>query len=293
MNPPANQLLTPILLKTTDDLPWPEEQRVFHLVTSNGLFLCRNHPFFTSSVPVDRWPSELAAHAPFLRLRYPRLRQRAFERIVGFFAVIGETFGAEAAVLLAWDPVGRCIELIVPEQRSLVSSGWGGRCYPLSVEYDMPPLPEGWMWIGDAHSHADEAAYASAQDASDERHRPGLHIVVGRICDEPPEFHIEVTVDGMRFRVKRLETVVEGYERRRVAEVPSEWIEKVEVRRWTSEHGYVRIHPPDDPMVGHASCLPNERLSAGSANGPASPAGAGKMPGLPCPAPVSETKSQS
>ena len=244
MNPPPNKLLTPILLKTADDMPWPEDESVFQLVTSDGLYLCRNHPFFTSSVPVDRWPPELASHAPFLRLRYPRLPQRVFERIVGFFAVIGETFGAEAAVLLAWDPASRCIEVIVPEQRSLVSSGWSGQCYPLSVEYDMPPLPEGWMWIGDAHSHVDEPAYASTMDEKDEHHRPGLHIVVGKIFGEP-EFHVEVTVDGMRFRVKRLETVVEGYERRRVAEVPSAWIEKVEVRRWNSEHGYVRIHPPE------------------------------------------------
>lgn len=251
MNTSSGKLLTPILLKTSDDMPWPEEESVFQLVTSNGLYLCRNHPFFTSSVPVDCWPPELASHAPFLRLRYPRLPQRTFECIVGFFAVIGETFGAEAAVLLAWDPAQQRMEVIVPEQRSLVSSGWSGRSYPLSVEYDMPPLPAGWMWIGDAHSHADEAAYASAQDTSDERHRPGLHIVVGRICSEPPEFHVEVTVDGMRFRVKRLETVVEGYERRRVDEVPPEWIEKVEVRRWTSEHGYVRIHPPGGEPKGN------------------------------------------
>jgi hypothetical protein len=291
MHPSPNNLLTPILLKTSDDMPWPEEENVFHLVTSNGLYLCRNHPFFTSSVPVDRWPPELASHSPFLRLRYPRLPQRVFERIVGFFAVIGETFGAEAAVLLAWDPARRSIEVVVPEQRSLVSSGWSGRCYPLSVEYDMPPLPQGWMWIGDAHAHADEPAYASAQDTTDEKHRPGLHIVVGRIFSEPPEFHLEVTVDGMRFRVKRLETVVEGYDRRRVSEVPSEWIERVEVRRWTSEHGYVRIHPPNTLKVGQASRLPGERVSASDAS--ASETRAGGTPALPCPAPVSETKSPS
>ena len=242
MNPSESKLLTPILLKATDDMPWPENESVFHLVTSSGLFLCRNHPFFTSSVPVDRWPPELAAHAPFMHLRYPRLPQRVFERIVGFFAMIGENFGAEAAVLLAWDPTRGAIEVIVPEQRSLVSSSWSGRCYPLSVEYDMPPLPEGWMWIGDIHSHVDEPAHASTMDEKDEHHRPGLHIVVGRLFSEV-EFHIVVTVDGMRFRVKRLETVVEGYERRRVDEVPLEWIQKVEVRHWTSQHGYVRIHP--------------------------------------------------
>jgi hypothetical protein len=253
MNPPAPKLLTPILLKTSDEMPWPEEESVFHLVTANGLFLCRNHRFFTSSVPVDRWPPELAAHTPFLRLRYPRLPQRLFERIIGFFAVIGETFGAEAVALLAWNETDSRVEVVVPRQRSLVSSGWNGRSYPLSVEYEVLPLPEGWVWIGDAHSHADEPAFASAQDERDELHRPGLHLVVGRICDEPPEFHLEATVDGTRFRIKSLEALVEGYKRRRTAEVPSAWIENVEVRRWAGEHGYVRIHPPDEVKAGQES----------------------------------------
>jgi PRTRC genetic system protein A len=249
MNPPSNKLLTPILLKTEEDTPWPDDESVFYLLTANGLYLCRNHPFFTSSVPVSQWPQELAEHAPFLRLRYPRIPQRRFEQIVGFFAIIGESFGAEAAVLLAWDKVRRRFEIIVPPQRSRVSRGWGGQCYPLSVEYDMPPLPEDWIWLGDIHSHADEPAFASFTDEKDEQHRPGLHIVVGRILSEPPQFHIEAIVDGMRFRVKNTETVLEGYERRRVSEVPGEWIDQVEVRRWTNSLGYVRIHPGGDPVA--------------------------------------------
>lgn len=259
MNPPPNKLLTPILLKTSDDMPWPEEESVFQLVTADGLFLCRNHKFFTSSVPTDHWSPELGAHAPFLRLRYPRLSQRMFERVVGFFAVIAESFGAEAAALLAWNERDQRVEVVVPRQRSLISSAWNGRSYPLSVEYDVPALPEGWMWIGDVHSHGPEDAYASAQDARDELHRPGIHLVVGRLCDagEPPAWCLEAQVDRTRFRIKQLETVVEGYERRRIAEVPTEWLAQVEVRRWTSQQGSVRIHPADEPKeAGETPALP-------------------------------------
>jgi len=112
MNQPVPKLLTPILLKTTQELSWPENESVFHLLTANGLFLCRNHPFFASSVPVSEWPQELAEHAPFLQLRYPRLPRRLLEQLVGFFAILGETFGAEAAALLAWDPEQRRVEVI-------------------------------------------------------------------------------------------------------------------------------------------------------------------------------------
>ena len=244
MNTPQHPLLTPILLKTGKS-PWPEDETVFYLLTASGLFLCRNHPFFTSSVPVRQWPQELAPHEPFVRLRYPRIPQRLFERIIGFFAVIGENFGAEAAVLLAWNHDRHCYEVVVPRQRSLVSSTWNGRCYPLSVEYDVPPLPSGCTWLGDVHSHVDEPAFASAMDENDERHRPGLHIVVGRISQEPPELHLEASVDGMRFRISQPESVLEGYRKRRSAEVPTAWLDQVEVRRWTSQFGYRRIHPPN------------------------------------------------
>jgi hypothetical protein len=237
----ATPLLTPILLKTAEDMPWPEDQSVFHLVTADGLYLCRNHEFFVSSVSTDQFPQELAGHRAFLRLRYPRLPQRTFEQIVGFFSLIGESFGAEAAVLLAWNPAQTQIEILVPPQRSLVSSGWGGQYYPLSVDYEMPALPAGWRWIGDMHSHADEAAYSSYMDEKDERHRPGLHIVVGRVSQEPPEFHAEVVIDGTRFRIPDLESVVEGYAHRRTSEVPADWIDNVRVFRWGANGTHVAV----------------------------------------------------
>lgn len=247
MNPPEPKLLTPVFLKTDEETPWPEDQSVFHLVTADGLYLCRNHEFFVSSVPTTQWPQELAGHAPFLRLKYPKIPQRTFEQIIGFFGVFGETYSAEAAALLAWNANDRRLEVVIPTQRSLVSSGWSGKSYPLSVEYDMPPLPPGWRWLGDLHSHGPEPSYASAMDEKDERHRPGLHIVVGRIHEEPPEFHIEAVIDGVRFRVRSLETVVEGYHRRRVAEVPPNWIDRVEVLKWATHGAKIRIHPPDAP----------------------------------------------
>jgi hypothetical protein len=70
-------------------------------------------------------------------------------------------------------------------------------------------------------------AYASATDREDEVHRPGLHLVVGRLYQEPPEFHAELTVDGQRFHIGDLSQVMEKYQCRRPAEVPADWIKKV------------------------------------------------------------------
>ena len=225
-------LLTPIYLKLSAEMPWPEAEKVFYLLAGDGLFLCRNHPFFRSSVRAPKAPAELAAHDPFLKLSYPKLPQRLLEKVVGFFARIGLRYGAEAAVLLAWNRTAQRVEVIVPEQHSIVSVGWQGRCHPIEVRYAVPPLPSHVLIIGDIHCHVHGPAYASVMDKNDELHRPGLHIVVGRIGEEPPEFHIEATVDGTRFAVKDPSLVLAGYERRRLHEVPQDWLGKVTVKSW-------------------------------------------------------------
>lgn len=227
------KLFTPFYAKLSADMPWPEQEKVFYLLTRDGCFLCRNHLFFRSSVAVERLPSELAPHDSFLRLSYPRLAQRQFERIIGFFDLIGERHGAEAAALLVWNTKSRAVEVIVPPQTSVVSSSWSGRPFPIEVHYEVPPLSPHLMLVGDIHSHVDGAAFASFTDRDDETHRPGLHIVVGRISEEPPEFHVAAVVDGMRFRVKSLFTVVQGYSRRRIREVPQAWLDQVKVTTWS------------------------------------------------------------
>ena len=226
-------LHTPVYLKTSEDMPLPEEEPVYYLLSRDGLFLCRNHDFFQSSVPVEHWPSELAGHDRFFKIKYPKLPRRLLERVVGFFAVIGERYQSEAAVLLAWDPANQRIETLVPDQCGIVGTNFGGEPYPISLDYELPLLPSQWTLIGDIHSHVDGPAYSSFVDQRDEAHRPGLHLVVGRIDLEPPEFHCEISIDGARFPVRNLDTVLAGYHRRK-NEVPQAWLDKVNVKTWNS-----------------------------------------------------------
>ncbi len=225
-------MLTPLYLKTRSDMPWPEDEPVFYLLTADGLFLCRNHRTFRSSVPAPRGPSELAPHEPFLRLRFPKIPRALLETVVGFFARVGEEFGAEAGALIVWDETAgesgevRCI---VPNQIATVRISGSGWLVPESLIYDTPTsLPAGVTVIGDIHSHVDLPAYASNTDQQDEVHRAGLHVVVGRIRSEPPEFHCEFVVDGARFRVEP-KMAFAGYRRRR-DDMPTDWLDRVDVR---------------------------------------------------------------
>ncbi len=233
LNPTDGRLQTPIYLKTDADMALPSDLPAFHVLTGTGLFLCRNHPFFRSCVPAPDWPSELASHRPSLELHYPKLPRSLLETVVGFFDVVGQRLGSEAAVLLAWNAQSQSLEAHVPEQCGVVGSTWQGRPYPLSLEYQSVALSPHQTLIGDIHSHVDMPAFASGMDKEDELHRPGLHLIVGRLYLEPPEWHCEISIDGHRFPIRELSQIVEGYRRRRPDKVPAAWLEKVRTRHWS------------------------------------------------------------
>jgi proteasome lid subunit RPN8/RPN11 len=224
---------TPVLVKSTPDIPWPEGERVFYLVGREGLFICRNGEFFRSCVPAARGPSALASQAPFLTPRFPPIPRSLFERVVGFFDRIAELHGSEAAAMLVWDRRAERVRLVVPEQTATVYRAWDGYRSAIGVHY-LPPtdLPVDWIPFGDVHSHVHMAAYASGTDVADETHAAGLHIVVGRIQKEPPEIHVEAVVDGTRFHLDVRDVIVDYRKRRR--NVPQEWIDRVTLEEQAS-----------------------------------------------------------
>ncbi len=221
---------TPLLLAKDSAFTWPEHERHFTLIARDGLFTCRNHELFTSCVRAERGPGQLEAQHEFLEPRFPMLPRALFERSVGFFAEIARRHGAEAAALLYWDRAQRRVQLHIPEQTATVTRYSDGYTSPIGVHYTPPTdLPEAWVPFGDIHCHVHYSAYASATDKDDELHSTGLHIVVGRIREEPPDVHVEAVVDGRRFRLEARQ-VIEGY-RARDHETPQAWLDQVSIEQ--------------------------------------------------------------
>jgi hypothetical protein len=217
----------PLYLKTDEAMPRPADPE-FYWLTQDGPFLCRNHPFFASDVPARRPVRALAAHEPRCVVRYPKVKASTLEFIVGFFDRVYALHGSEAVVLLLWDLDARRYRLLVPEQEATVREGWSGRRSPEDVRYTVPLPPPRHLLVGDIHSHGNLAAFASWTDETDERYRDGVHGVVGRIESEPPEFHLELSVDGYRFTLEP-DQLFEGYTRRRRF-VPRQWLDRVQVQ---------------------------------------------------------------
>ena len=234
MSQSKTSLLTPIYIKPRADTAWPEDS-VFYMLTGSGLFLCRNNQFYQSAVPPPRAPAERAKQQSFLAVRYPKVSRRLMEYIVGYFDCVADTHGTEAAVLLAFNKATGRVQIVVPDQVATVSRNGWGTVFPVGVEYEIPAnLSPELTLIGDVHSHVDSAAYASYIDKHDETYRPGLHIVVGRLNREPPEFHIEAVTDGTRFTVEP-EMVLGGYCQRRT-DIPEAWMDKITVETWAQRY---------------------------------------------------------
>ena len=227
MTDTTRRLLSSIYLKTDADGAVPRDEACYYLLSRSGLFIGRNQALMRSLVPAPDWPRELGAQEPFLQLTYPLVPADLLADIVGFFWTVADRHGAEAAVLLGYD--GSTITPIVPDQTGTIGRGYRGRPYPIGLHYDIPVELNGLRIIGDFHSHVFEAAYASSVDMQDERHRPGLHVVAGRLDHDPPDWHIEYVVDGTRFSIDP-DTVLDldGYNGRTVPTNPA-WMDRLKV----------------------------------------------------------------
>lgn len=220
-------LSVPIYLKRDkEEFKWPTH-KLFYILAGNGYFICRNHPFYQSCVKLtEHGHPDLEDQEEFLDHSYPKLSQAMMEDIVGFFGAVEKEHSAEAYVLLGYDLHEKEITMLVPEQEVSMAS----------AEYKLPNYPDNWILIGDVHSHERMSAYSSFTDQKDEAKRSGLHMVVGKVHQEPPEFHVEIVVDGARFKLKDPLSIIEGYKHRNT-EIPEDWMKKVTRKKYTWSSG--------------------------------------------------------
>lgn len=227
---------TSIYIKRDETFTWPSEEKFFYILAEGGLYLCRNHPFFSSCVKVKEGPRELVSQKEFVRLKYPKIPKTLIERVVGFFRLVADKQNSESAAIWVWNRVTNQVEVIIPEQKAYNSgsSPQSPHGWPMDVKYEMPTLTPDQVYMGDIHCHVDMSAFASGTDESDEVHRPGIHIIVGHIYTQPT-FYCDAVVDGERFQVEDFNLIWEGFEKPDTASVPPEWVERVKLATYKYE----------------------------------------------------------
>ena len=211
-------------------LPPLADGELRYVVAANGLFLERATPMYETSCRVERCAAGLARHEHRCRLRCPALPATLACEMLDFFRWAYSWHGGEAVLVLLHDPTRQVYRWHCPPQRVEVYETWSGSWYAAGeIEYTDPvELPRGFVVFGDAHSHASMGAQPSVTDHNDERHKDGLHIIVGHLHRRDVELSLDFVMDGRRFRVDP-SSILPELQEDRDGSFPEQWRDRVEI----------------------------------------------------------------
>ena len=225
----ASAPVFPLVVK--DDAFEPPAAPTYYLVAADGMYLHRETPLFTATVPVDGGVPGLRPHEARLELHLPRLPTPVLERAVSFFQAVYERWQGEAILILFYAPPadgrGWRFALGAPPQllRGRFESGRFRADLRLDYGACPRPAPE-FLKLGTFHSHACVAPGHSTTDEHDELYEAGLHLTAGWVNTARPGFSAAFVVGRTRFSVRPDDILPPFRTRRRF---PASWLEQVTV----------------------------------------------------------------
>ena len=212
--------MIPVYMKTgAAEEPSPT---IYYLLARNGVFLVKKTALFSAATRVDTLVG-FEPHQEALDLGVPRVPRRILEAAYGFFLEVYQRWEGEAIALLYYSPQARKFQIAIPPQslyRYRTVRGWRTES---RLTYGTFPRPEGFLKLGDIHSHADMPAFFSATDDRDDS-EDGLRIVLGQIDRRPPDIAVSFVTGGARFYLQREEACEPFTE---AAPPPPHWMEQV------------------------------------------------------------------
>lgn len=216
----------PLILKDghTDEPDSP----IYYEVAANGIFEVRETEMFRSVTRVSHDVPGLQAGKEDLVVTAPRLPAALMEDVVAFFGAVYRSCKGEGIVVLFYNTHEQRYHVEVPEQTIPVYKPFGRPWTTyLEVRYDRVDRPDGFVRCGTIHSHADQAAYASHTDCTDEKHQDGLHAVVGDLHRADLSLTAAFTAAGHRFPMTTYD-LIEPFDMDSAGrDTRQEWLERV------------------------------------------------------------------
>lgn len=236
--------MIPVFLQTPEFSEPPDP--VYHLVAANGTFLVNKTALFTSVTAAHRVPG-LEPRVPSLDLYMPRVPRLIMERLYGFFRAIYEQVDGEAVAFIYHAPATGAFRIAIPPQTLYRTYAFGRWRTEKRVSYGFIPRADGFVKLGDAHSHCDQVAAFSCTDDRDDT-QDGLRIVLGSLHRRPPDVGVSFVANGNRFTLSS-ETILEDF--RVPLTPPRAWLDRVVVRMNGRYLGY-RYGASPDPAIPRA-----------------------------------------
>lgn len=215
-----------------------------YVLASNGAYLERRTPMFTTSARVKGDVPGLAEHYQYCLLACGKINRAMHGAMLAFFAHAHRLHGGEAALILLYDVDRRRFRWFCPEQtvEMYQSGGRWWACDTIRFEHPLD-LPDGYVLFGDAHLHPG-SPYPSAVDAGDDQ--DGLHIIVGRVGAQT-RYHVDFVMDGVRFAVRE-SLIFEDPECQPWSHAPEGWLQRIRLvaypphNTWTADAKTAKDH---------------------------------------------------
>lgn len=195
------------LYLNTPGLHQPAEG-IYYVVAANGVFLVNRTSLFASVTPARSLPG-LQPCEPSLQLFIPRVPARVMDELWGFFQAVYRRWDGEAVAFLFYAPARRTFRVAVPPQTLVRYRSFGHWYTERRVTYATLPRPDGFIKLGDAHSHPEMPAFVSSTDDRDDQ-QDGLRIVLGNLHRPRPDVHVSFVAHATRFPL-RPEDVLEDF----------------------------------------------------------------------------------
>lgn len=193
--------MLPIHMVQTEEQFKAIEDNYCYLIGSNGIFLRKRNMVFecthelSSSNEDKKQVAGLLKIEPHAKLLIPRFTAPFIKEVVDFFYWCYEEHKSEGFVYLYYNQTNeKNPYLVIPAEQTVTGA---------SVAYgEMPDPPEGYTVIGTMHSHGSMGASHSGTDHNDQSELDGIHITVGKLDSNSPDFDIKLYILGTAYTVK-------------------------------------------------------------------------------------------
>lgn len=164
---------------------------IMYIVCKEGIYLKKKLGIMESITPVKE-VSILNSVEMTATMHIKPIPGTQFAPVMDFFSKIYKEHRAEGIVLLFYNEEKNVYKIVPPAQEV---SGAG-------VDYTRAMTVEGYVMVGDIHSHANFSAFHSGTDDADEKSFDGLHITIGNNGSTDVSISASIVSNGQRFIVQ-------------------------------------------------------------------------------------------
>jgi PRTRC genetic system protein A len=164
---------------------------ILYIVCKEGTYLKKKLGIMESITPV-KTISVLKSIEMMATMHIKPIPGTLFAPVMDFFSKVYEEHRGEAIVLLFYNEEKRVYKIVPPSQEVSASG----------VDYNRAMTIDGYVMVGDIHSHANFSAFHSGTDDADEKSFDGLHITIGNNGSPDVSISASIVSNGQRFIVQ-------------------------------------------------------------------------------------------